>query len=77
MVYCVVRRELEVELFDRLTAYYADDPEVTVILDRRQGERRSRVPSGEAVPSQRVLRDKRRRRAVGEFPRLIGEPRSA
>jgi hypothetical protein len=73
MVYCVVPRELEVELFERLTAYYADDPEVTVIVDRREGERRERAPRGEPVPPQRVLRDRRRRRAVGEFPRLHGE----
>jgi len=73
MVYCVVPRELETELLDRLTAYYADDPDVTVIVERRDGERRARRPRGEPVPQQRELRDRRRRRAVGEFPRLHGE----
>jgi hypothetical protein len=77
MVYCVVPRELEAELFERLSAYYAADPEVTVIVDRRKAERRS-TGAAEDAPQQRVLRDRRRRRAVGEFPRLHGEaaPRS-
>jgi len=73
VVYCVIPRELEAELFERLSAYYADDPDVTVIIDRRHGERRSPRRTGEGVPQQRVLRDRRRRRAVGEFPRLEGE----
>jgi hypothetical protein len=73
MVYCVVPRELESELFDRLSAYYADDPEVTVIVDRRVSERRARGASPKAAPQQRELRDRRRRRAVGEPPRLHGE----
>ena len=74
MVYCVVPRELETELFERLTAYYADDPDVTVIVDRRVSERRQRAQKGDPVVAQRVLRDRRRRRAVGEFQRLQGEP---
>ncbi len=73
MVYCVVPRELEGELFDRLTSYYADDPEVTVIVDRRFAERRGRVRLGMVAVQQRVLRDRRRRRVVGEFPDLVGE----
>src|SRR5919202_1166062 len=35
MIYCVVPEALEAELFDKLTSYYADDPNVTVIVDRR------------------------------------------
>jgi hypothetical protein len=73
VVYCVVPRELESELFERLTAYYAHDPEVTVIVDRRHAERRRRGTVPADVIEQRVLRDRRRRRAVGEFPRLHGE----
>ena len=73
MLYCVIPRELEAELFERLTAHYADDPEVTVIVDRRTSERRVRTARGEEVPPQRVLRDRRRRRAVGEFLSLHDE----
>ena len=73
MVYCVVPRELEGELFERLEAYYADDLEVTVIVDRRFAERRGRVRPGAVAIQQRVLRDRRRRRVVGEFPHLVGE----
>lgn len=72
MVYCVVPRELQPDLFDRLTAYYAKDPEVTVIVDRRHGERRGRRATEDTL-KQRVLRDRRRRRAVGEFAALRGE----
>jgi len=77
MVYCVVPRELEPALYDRLSAYYESDLDVTVIVDRREGERRARRGRGEGVPQQRELRDRRRRRAVGEFPRLQGEARPA
>ena len=37
MIYCVVPRELEAELYDKLVAYYADNDAVTVIVDRRTG----------------------------------------
>ncbi|HEX2084353.1 MAG TPA: hypothetical protein VHF89_01610 [Solirubrobacteraceae bacterium] len=66
MIYCVVPEELAPELYDKLAAYYADDPNVEVIIDRRRGERRSR--EGAAGPQQRVLRDRRRRGVPGEFP---------
>jgi hypothetical protein len=69
MIYSVVPRELEGELLEKLSARYADDPEVTVIVDRRQGERRSRKAAPEAA-QQRVLRDRRRRRVIGEFAPL-------
>jgi hypothetical protein len=74
MTYSVVPRELEAELFESLRAHYADDPEVTVIVDRRRTERR-RHPVSSAVKEQRVLRDRRRRRVTGEFPPLQGEER--
>ncbi|HLW95768.1 MAG TPA: hypothetical protein VKS25_10345 [Solirubrobacteraceae bacterium] len=72
MIYSVIPRELEAELLEPLSAHYADSPEVTVIVDRRQGERRHR---GSAAPAsqQRVLRDRRRRRVTGEFATLQGE----
>ena len=42
MIYCVVPEELAPDLYDRLADYYEDDPNVTVIVDRRQ--RGSRAP---------------------------------
>ena len=67
MIYCVIPEALADELFERLTAYYADDPNVTVIVDRRQGSRRERgAPSG----GNRQRRDRRRSRVTGEMPPL-------
>ena len=71
MIYCVIPRELEGELFQRLTAYYADNDGVEVIVDRRDSglnERRTGAP-GEH-DERRVTRDRRRARATGTFPRV-------
>jgi hypothetical protein len=69
MIYCVVPEALEAELFDKLTAYYADDENVTVIVDRRKSERRG--PNDDpAAAEQREVRDRRRSRVAGEFPRI-------
>ena len=67
MIYCVIPAPLEDELFDKLTRYYADDPNVTVIVDRRKGSRRERRSAG---GGQRALRDRRRPRVTGELPEL-------
>jgi hypothetical protein len=68
VIYCVVPRELEAELYDRLVAYYADNDAVTVIVDRRKGpDRRSRGRAEQAQLEQRVKRDRRRPRAAGTF----------
>ncbi len=67
MIYCVIPAELEEELFEKLTRYYADDPGVTVIVDRRRSSRRER---GSAGGGRREVRDRRRARVVGEFPKL-------
>jgi hypothetical protein len=68
VIYCVVPRELEEEMYDRLVAYYADTPGVTVIVDRRTGpDRRSRAADAEALREQRETRDRRRPRATGTF----------
>jgi hypothetical protein len=72
MIYSVVPRELEDQLFDRLSAHYAEQADVEVIVDRRQGERRARRAAAE-VRQQRELRDRRRRRAAGDFAPLHGE----
>ena len=67
MIYCVVPRELESELFVKMVAYYRDNANVTVIIDRRQGPDRRR---GKDYGGMRELRDRRRRRAAGTFPKL-------
>ena len=67
MIYCVIPRALEEELFDRMVAYYADNPNVTVIVDRRSGPDRRRR---KAYGGMRAIRDRRRARATGTFPKL-------
>ena len=64
MIYCVIPPELEGEIFDRLTEYYGDNPNVTVIVDRRTGPDRR---SGRHGGGKRVIRDRRRPRATGTF----------
>ena len=43
--------ELEAELYDKLVAYYADNPGVTVIVDRRKGPDRRQRRAGQASSS--------------------------
>lgn len=69
MIYCVVPQELAPELYDRLNDYYAQDPNVKVIIDRRQAERRGDEEHG----GQRTIRDRRRARIPGEFPPIDAE----
>jgi hypothetical protein len=71
VIYCVVPEALADELFDKLTRYYADDPNVTVIVDRRRGSRRDRKSS--AAGGSRAVRDRRRPRVTGELPELATE----
>jgi hypothetical protein len=69
VIYCVVPRELQDELFDRLTAYYADNPNVMVIVDRRVALQDRRGRGGGVVGAEkREIRDRRRARAIGTFP---------
>jgi hypothetical protein len=65
MIYCVIPRELADELYDKMVEYYKDNPHVTVIVDRREGEdrRKNREYGGK-----REIRDRRRARAPGTFP---------
>ena len=69
MIYCVVPASLSDELFDKLTAYYWEDPNVTVIVDRRASSRRE-VSSGGGM---REVRDRRRPRIPGELPELAND----
>ena len=70
MIYCVIPEALADELLDKLTDYYAEDPNVTVIVDRRRTSRRDRGSSG---GGQRQVRDRRRARVPGELPELSPE----
>ena len=56
MIYCVVPEALADELFDKLVDYYKDDPNVEVILDRREG---ARVAPRPATPAERRRADRR------------------
>ena len=69
MIYSVVPAALADELYDQLVEYYADDPNVTVIIDRRKSERRGPGGNPAAAGGQRELRDRRRRR-LGDIPPL-------
>jgi hypothetical protein len=64
MIYCVIPRELEGELFAKMTDYYKDNPNVTVILERRHGPDRR---EGRETGGKRELRDRRRPRIPGTF----------
>jgi hypothetical protein len=69
VIYCVVPEELADELLPKLETYYADDPGVEVIVDRRKTSRRGRSSSGRGT-EQRAVRDRRRPRVTGELPEL-------
>ncbi len=64
MIYCVIPRELEAELFAKMIDYYKDNPNVTVILERREGPDRRR---GREAGGKRETRDRRRPRIPGTF----------
>ena len=70
MIYCVVPEELADELLPRLESYYAEDPNVEVIVDRRKTSRRGRNSSG---GGNRAVRDRRRPRVTGELPQLAND----
>ena len=68
MIYCVIPRELADELYDKMVEYYKDNPNVTVIVDRREGpDRRKEGDARLEASEQRTVRD-RRRAHPGKFP---------
>jgi len=74
MIYCVIPRELADELYDKMVEYYKDNPNVTVIVDRREG--RDRRKEGEErleAIEKRTVRD-RRRAHPGKFPDVDAPP---
>jgi hypothetical protein len=69
VIYCVIPPELAEELFDKMVEYYRDNPNVTVIIDRRTGpDRRNRKGGDDAAKELRKIRDRRRPRVPGTFP---------
>jgi hypothetical protein len=76
MIFCVVPKPLTDELYPKLTAYYEHDDNVTVIVDRREFDRRARrnrtdaTPVAEEIKQRRVIRDRRRARVAGDLPPL-------
>jgi hypothetical protein len=76
MIYCVVPRPLADELYPKLLQYYKGEENVTVIVDRREFDRRARHGHSVAAPAvaeegqRRVVRDRRRARVPGDLPPL-------
>jgi hypothetical protein len=68
MIYCVIPQALEDELLEKLTAFYADDPNVEVIVDRRGGPDRRKAAGNTGHDERREIRDRRNRRIPGTFP---------
>jgi hypothetical protein len=71
MIYCVVPKPLADELYPKLVEHYKDDANVTVIVDRREFDRRARygntVASSDDEAQRRVIRDRRRARVAGDL----------
>ena len=71
MIYCVIPRELADELYDKMVEYYKDNPNVTVIVDRREGPDRRNQPGKPPSDDRRApnqFRNRRRERLPGTFP---------
>src|SRR5947208_13607873 len=68
VIYCVIPRELAGELYDKMVEYYKDNPNVTVIVDRREGPDRRQGEPPPGVKERRTIRDRRRPRIPGTFP---------
>jgi hypothetical protein len=65
MIYCVVPPELADDLFERMVDYYKDNPNVEVIVDRRDG-----LKSPSASAKSPKLANRRRSRIPGTFPEI-------
>jgi hypothetical protein len=76
MIYCVVPKPLADTLYPKLLDHYEDEENVTVIIDRRDHDRRARRGRSEAgsaaadAEQRRVIRDRRRARVPGDLPPL-------
>jgi len=67
MIYCVIPRELADELYDKMVEYYKDNPNVTVMVERRDGPNRRTGRDAGEFDNRREVRDRRRRRVSGTF----------
>jgi hypothetical protein len=74
MIYCVVPRPLADELYPKLVKHYENDDNVTVIVDRREFDRRARQGAATNTEQRRVVRERRRARVPGELPALATIP---
>jgi hypothetical protein len=66
MIYSVVPSELGDEAFQRLVDHYRDNPNITVIQDRRHSERRANKGATGDHGEKRETRERRRRKLPGE-----------
>ena len=64
----MIPKELEAELFDKMVDYYKDNPNVTVMIDRREGPDRRAGQDDGSFKERREIRDRRRARVPGTFP---------
>jgi hypothetical protein len=74
MIYCVIPRELANELYEKMVEYYKDNPDVTVIVERREGPDRRTGQDAADFKEQREVRDRRRQRVTGTFPDTDAPP---
>jgi hypothetical protein len=68
MIYCVVPKPLAEELYPKLLAHYEHDENVTVIVERRESDRRARQGAPDPQTRQRrIVRERRRARVAGDL----------
>jgi hypothetical protein len=71
MIYCVVPRPLADELYPKLVEHYSGDENVSVIVDRREFDRRARYAAAGSSAAddgqRRIVRDRRRARVAGDL----------
>jgi hypothetical protein len=69
MIYCVVPKPLTDTLYPKLVEHYRDDQNVSVIVERREFDRRARSGRSSASSDgaqRRIVRDRRRARVAGD-----------
>jgi hypothetical protein len=72
MIYCVIPKAMADELYPKLVKHYENDDNVTVIVDRRETDRRAGGPRpSESDLQRRVIRDRCRARVTGDLPPLV------
>ena len=67
VIYCVIPPELADELYDKMVETAADNPNVTVIIDRRT----TRPAAGQGAARRRAAADARPSPAPGTFPDIV------